>query len=53
MFHSTHYAGEDLIMSFQSGEPWTKVFGPYFVHLNSLHGKGDPITLWQKAKNEV
>ncbi|KAJ8451741.1 hypothetical protein Cgig2_007224 [Carnegiea gigantea] len=53
MFHSTHYAGEDLIMSFQNGEPWTKVFGPHFVHLNSLHGKGDPITLWQKAKDEM
>ncbi|XP_021731282.1 uncharacterized protein LOC110698188 [Chenopodium quinoa] len=53
MFHSTHYAGPDLIMKFKDGEPWKKVFGPYYVHLNSLPGKGDPNMLWQHAKDQM
>ncbi|KAL9245597.1 hypothetical protein vseg_019228 [Gypsophila vaccaria] len=53
MFHSTHYAGPNLTMSFQKGEPWKKVFGPYFVHLNSVSGEEDPRTLWGKAKNQM
>ncbi|KMT06942.1 hypothetical protein BVRB_6g152780 isoform A [Beta vulgaris subsp. vulgaris] len=51
VFHSIHYAGPDLIMKFTNGEPWKKVYGPYFVHLNS--GKGDPRALWQEAKNQL
>ncbi|KAK9678872.1 hypothetical protein RND81_11G238200 [Saponaria officinalis] len=53
MFHSTHYAGPNLSMSFQNGEPWKKVFGPYFVHLNSISGQADPRTLWGRAKNQM
>ncbi|XP_056687649.1 uncharacterized protein [Spinacia oleracea] len=53
MFHSTHYGGPDLIMKFKDGEPWKKVFGPYFVHLNSIPGKGDPHILWKNAKDQM
>ena len=53
MFHSTHYGGNDLIMRFKNGEPWKKVFGPYLVHLNSAHGKADPVVLWQQAKEQM
>jgi len=40
-------------MRFKKEEPWKKVFGPYLVHLNSLPNKGDPRTLWHKAKAQV
>ncbi|KAK9670707.1 hypothetical protein RND81_13G219500 [Saponaria officinalis] len=53
MLHSTHYAGKNLSMIFKSGEPWNKVFGPYFVHLNSFTPKADPRTLWTSAKAQM
>ncbi|KAL9229575.1 hypothetical protein vseg_005026 [Gypsophila vaccaria] len=53
MFHSTHYAGRNLSMNFENGEPWKKVFGPYLMHLNTLTGKADPRTLWQSAKTQM
>ncbi|XP_056697230.1 probable rhamnogalacturonate lyase B [Spinacia oleracea] len=54
MFHSTHYGGLNLIMKFKEGEAWKKVFGPYFVHLNSLPaGKGGHQMLWKNAKDQM
>lgn len=53
--HSTHYAGSDLIMKFNPGEPWKKLFGPVFIHLNSLPNKThDPYkTLWDDANKQM
>lgn len=53
MFHSAHYAGEDLVPKFGQGEPWKKVFGPVFIYLNSVTSGEDPLTLWQDAKKQV
>jgi rhamnogalacturonan endolyase len=54
MFVSTHYAGKDLGMSFEEGEPWKKVFGPIFVYLNSLSSPpNNPQQLWANAKEQV
>ncbi|KAL6518609.1 hypothetical protein OROGR_019111 [Orobanche gracilis] len=53
MFFSTHYAGQSLIMEFQDGEPWKKVFGPVFIYLNSALDGEDPLTLWADAKEQM
>lgn len=53
VFHSTHYAGEDMVIKFGDNEPWKKVFGPIFIHLNSLPEGEDPLRLWQNAKEQV
>uniref|UniRef100_A0A803MAW9 rhamnogalacturonan endolyase n=1 Tax=Chenopodium quinoa TaxID=63459 RepID=A0A803MAW9_CHEQI len=53
MFHSAHYAGYDVTMSFQEGEPWKKVFGPYYVHLNSVSLDRDFHELWDDAKHQM
>ncbi|XP_062144079.1 rhamnogalacturonate lyase B-like isoform X2 [Alnus glutinosa] len=54
MFVSTHYAGKDLGMSFEEGEPWKKVFGPIFVYLNSLSSPpNNPQRLWANAKEQI
>lgn len=56
MFISPHYAGEDLELKIGQGEAWKKVFGPVFVHLNSVEGgkSGDEaLTLWDGAKRQV
>ncbi|KAK6150317.1 hypothetical protein DH2020_015249 [Rehmannia glutinosa] len=34
-FSTTHYAGEDLAIKFQTEENWKKVIGPFFIYLNS------------------
>ena len=53
VFHSPHYAGEDLVTDFGPNEPWKKVYGPVFIYLNSLTtGKG-PNLLWEDAKKQV
>ncbi|KAK4742106.1 hypothetical protein SAY87_000107 [Trapa incisa] len=52
VFVSAHYSGEDLVMKFGPGEAWKKVFGPVFVYLNSLPPEGDPISLWDDAKQQ-
>ncbi|KAL2940329.1 Rhamnogalacturonate lyase, partial [Bienertia sinuspersici] len=52
MFHSAHYAGYDVTMSFQKGEPWKKVFGPYYVYLNSVPLETDFHELWNDAKHQ-
>nr|XP_009801905.1 PREDICTED: probable rhamnogalacturonate lyase B [Nicotiana sylvestris] len=54
VFVSTHYAGEDLAIKFQQGEPWKKVIGPVFVYLNSDgSAKGNPSILWDDAKKRM
>ncbi|GAB2282998.1 hypothetical protein Dimus_017530 [Dionaea muscipula] len=54
MFHSSHYAGKELTLNFQKGEPWKKVFGPFLVHLNAVPPQQDPYRpLWQNAKNQM
>lgn len=53
MFMSTHYAGEDLNIEFQEGEPWKKVYGPIFVYLNSVKSKIETQNLWPDAKKQV
>lgn len=61
MFVSTHYAGKDVAMEFEEGEPWTKVFGPIFVYLNSVSSENKNSVssennlqqLWENAKEQV
>lgn len=54
MFTSTHYAGEDLAIKFESEEHWKKVLGPVYVYLNSdASAKTDPSILWNDAKQRV
>ncbi|KAI3738096.1 hypothetical protein L2E82_28114 [Cichorium intybus] len=53
MFVSAHYGGNDLVIKFDEGEPWKKVFGPVFMYLNSTLTSEDPLTLWEDAKNQM
>ncbi|KAK4850741.1 hypothetical protein QYF36_009409 [Acer negundo] len=53
LFHSVHYSGADLILRFQQGEPWKKVFGPIFIYINSLLDGDDPLLLWEDAKQQM
>ncbi|KAK9285701.1 hypothetical protein L1049_024900 [Liquidambar formosana] len=53
MFVSNHYSGTDLNIQFRNGEPWKKVFGPVFVHLNSASANENPRTLWEAAKKQM
>ncbi|KAL9446974.1 hypothetical protein AB3S75_014608 [Citrus x aurantiifolia] len=51
-FHSTHYVGENFGMKFKDGEAWKKIFGPFFVYVNSVAGKGDRQMLWRDANRQ-
>ncbi|XP_059438373.1 rhamnogalacturonate lyase B-like [Corylus avellana] len=53
MFVSTHYAGKDVGINFEEGEPWKKVFGPIFVYLNSVSSQNNPRQLWENAKEQM
>jgi rhamnogalacturonan endolyase len=53
MFHGTHYIGDDIVAQFQEGEAWRKVFGPFFVYLNSTSNVSDAYNLWIDAKKQV
>ncbi|XP_062098273.1 probable rhamnogalacturonate lyase B isoform X2 [Humulus lupulus] len=53
MFLSAHYAGKDMVLKFQSNEPWKKVFGPVFIYLNSVPNETDPLQLWDDAKIQM
>ncbi|KAK4417176.1 hypothetical protein Salat_2543200 [Sesamum alatum] len=54
MFISTHYAGEDLALKFQSQEYWKKVFGPVYIYLNSdASSNTNPSILWNDAKQRM
>lgn len=52
MFLSAHYAGEDLVLKLNPGEPWKKVFGPVFMYLNSVMDKDNALSLWDDAKEQ-
>ncbi|KAG6608125.1 Transcription initiation factor IIA subunit 2, partial [Cucurbita argyrosperma subsp. sororia] len=52
VFHSAHYAGAAMVIRFGSNEAWKKVYGPVFIHINSLPEKEDPLRLWQNAKEQ-
>ncbi|XVE60634.1 hypothetical protein DITRI_Ditri05aG0143500 [Diplodiscus trichospermus] len=53
MFLSAHYVGEDMVLKFQRGDPWKKVFGPVFFYLNTLMDNDDPLQLWEDAKEQM
>lgn len=53
MFLSAHYAGEDLVLKLNEGEPWKKVFGPVFMYVNSVVDKDAALSLWDDAKAQV
>ncbi|XP_022636470.1 rhamnogalacturonate lyase B-like isoform X2 [Vigna radiata var. radiata] len=53
VFLSAHYSGEDLVPKFNAGEAWKKVFGPVFIYLNSSYDGGDPLKLWDDAKQQM
>ncbi|EEF35024.1 lyase, putative [Ricinus communis] len=53
MFHSSHYAGKDLVPRFNPGEHWKKVFGPVFIYLNSVPPGYDSRFLWEDAKTQM
>ncbi|XP_021853082.2 probable rhamnogalacturonate lyase B isoform X2 [Spinacia oleracea] len=50
---STHYSGEELMATFEDGEPWKKVLGPLFVYANSMTSEGDSRQLWEDAKEQL
>ncbi|KAK4390109.1 hypothetical protein Sango_2074200 [Sesamum angolense] len=51
IFVTSHYAGEDLILKFQPGEIWKKVFGPVFIYLNSVSDPDDAFSFGPMPKN--
>ncbi|XP_060185435.1 probable rhamnogalacturonate lyase B isoform X1 [Lycium barbarum] len=54
VFVSRHYAGEDLVLKFQQGEPWKNVIGPVFLYLNTNDSaKDNPSILWDDAKKRM
>ncbi|PON82598.1 Rhamnogalacturonate lyase [Trema orientale] len=52
MLHGTHYIGQDILAHFGEGETWRKVFGPFFVYLNSTSDVSNAHNLWVDAKNQ-
>ncbi|KAL6338972.1 hypothetical protein AAG906_024123 [Vitis piasezkii] len=42
-----------LNVTFENGEPWKKVFGPVFIHLNSVSDKTKATSLWGDAKQQT
>ncbi|XP_057497492.1 probable rhamnogalacturonate lyase B [Actinidia eriantha] len=52
MFHGTHYIGTDILAHFEEGETWRKVFGPFFVYLNSTLDISNAYNLWTDAKKQ-
>ncbi|KAL7244204.1 hypothetical protein ACSBR1_016439 [Camellia fascicularis] len=52
MFHGTHYIGVNILAHFEEGETWRKVFGPFFVYLNSTPHVSNAHNLWIDAKKQ-
>ncbi|XP_057418464.1 uncharacterized protein LOC130712662 [Lotus japonicus] len=48
-----HYAGKEVAMAFQEGEPFNKVYGPFFVYLNSVPNGHDSQALWTNAAQQL
>ncbi|KAK6917277.1 Rhamnogalacturonan lyase, domain III [Dillenia turbinata] len=53
MQQGTHYIGDDIVAHFEEGETWRKVFGPFFVHLNSTDNVSKAYSLWTDAKQQL
>nr|XP_027089915.1 probable rhamnogalacturonate lyase B isoform X4 [Coffea arabica] len=53
IFVTSHYAGEDLIVKFEDGEVWKKVFGPVCIYLNSAPKGAEAQDLWDNAKEQM
>ena len=53
IFVTSHYAGTDLVVRFEAGEIWKKVFGPVFIYLNSVEDEKNALSLWDNAKEQV
>lgn len=53
MLHGTHYIGNDILTHFEEGETWRKVFGPFFVYLNSTPDVAKASNLWTDAEKQV
>ncbi|XP_073314087.1 uncharacterized protein [Primulina huaijiensis] len=52
MIHGSHYIGNDMIAHFEEGETWRKVFGPFFVYLNTTTDVSKAYNLWLDAKKQ-
>ncbi|XP_073128338.1 uncharacterized protein [Henckelia pumila] len=52
MMHGSHYIGNDMIAHFEDGETWRKVFGPFFVYLNTTTDVSKAYNLWLEAKKQ-
>ncbi|KAL3514296.1 hypothetical protein ACH5RR_027013 [Cinchona calisaya] len=53
IFVTSHYAGEDLLVKFEDGEVWKKVFGPVCIYLNSAPEGATAQDLWDNAKEQM
>ncbi|KAK7361048.1 hypothetical protein VNO77_03075 [Canavalia gladiata] len=53
ILHTTHYAGKEVTMAFQEGEPFRKVYGPVFAYLNSVSSGHDSQALWTDAVRQL
>ncbi|KAL3820723.1 hypothetical protein ACJIZ3_006628 [Penstemon smallii] len=52
MMHGSHYIGNDIVAHFEEGETWRKVFGPFFVYLNTTTDVSKAHNLWLDAKKQ-
>jgi rhamnogalacturonan endolyase len=53
MFNGSHYFG-GIDSSFAAGEPWTKVYGPYFVYCNNTsNSTTDPVQASQALYSDA
>ncbi|KAK9267180.1 hypothetical protein L1049_009600 [Liquidambar formosana] len=52
MLHGKHFIGEEILAHFEKGETWRKVFGPFFVYLNSTPKVSNAHNLWTDAKKQ-
>lgn len=53
IFITSHYAGEDLLVKFETGEEWKKVLGPVCIYLNSEPEAATADSLWENAKEQM
>ncbi|KAK6932286.1 Rhamnogalacturonate lyase, partial [Dillenia turbinata] len=52
MLQGTHYIGDDMVAHFEEGDTWRKVFGPFFIYLNSTDNVSKAYSLWTNAKKQ-
>ncbi|KAK6773164.1 hypothetical protein RDI58_028402 [Solanum bulbocastanum] len=53
IFLTSHYAGTELLVKFETGEEWKKVLGPVFTYFNSVSDKEMALSLWDDAKRQM